>query len=186
MRNFTSCTTILLTSHSSISPLSPAATSQRKIKKKIKPKQNMQTDKKKKKNTKQKNKQNKQKAICVSLPFLPVQPSSILIALRTAVCHTVYSFVQSLFLTNVHCNESLLAWFKVSGFWYNHHHCILSEAPLGYPMATPSHEDSLNIMPQDQFFHKLQQLLDRIDVRVAQLQAKLWACGVVELVSPDH
>lgn len=141
---------------------------------------------KEKENTKQKNKQNKQKAICVSLPFLPVQPSSILVALGTAVCHTVYSFVQSLFLTNVHCNESLLARFKVSGFWYNHHHCILSETPLGYPMATPSHEDSLNIMPQDQFFHKLQQVLDRINVRVAQLQAKLWACGVVELVSLDH
>lgn len=57
---------------------------------------------------------------------------------------------------------------------------------LGYPMATPSHEDPLNIVPWDQFFHKLQQLLDRIDVRVAQLQAKLWVCGVIELVSLDH
>lgn len=53
-------------------------------------------------------------------------------------------------------------------------------------MATPSHEDPLNTVPWDLFFHKLQQLLDRIDVRVAQLQAKLWVCGVVELVSLDH
>jgi hypothetical protein len=36
---------------------------------------------------------------------------------ETAVYHTVYSFIYTSFLANVHCNE-FLVWFKASGFCY--------------------------------------------------------------------
>ena len=51
------------------------------------------------------------------LSCLSMTSSSILMALETSVCHIVYPFVPSTWLTTAHCNESLV-WFKASGFWY--------------------------------------------------------------------
>lgn len=64
-------------------------------------------------------------------------------------------------LANVHCSESLV-WFKAFGFWYT-----ITKAPLGSLAATLSHGDPV-VIPQDQPLHKLQQVLDRVDVRVGQ------------------
>ncbi|KAL6045791.1 hypothetical protein STEG23_014704, partial [Scotinomys teguina] len=74
-----------------------------------------------------------------------------------------YKLEANTLLANVHCNESLV-WFKASAFWYT----VITGAPashrnssgISYPQPTPSLGDPAGIVPQDQSFYKLLQVLD--------------------------
>lgn len=50
-----------------------------------------------------------------SLSSLPVASSLILVALGAAVCHSVYSFVQTYLFVNAHC---VICGWLVSRLWY--------------------------------------------------------------------
>lgn len=56
-----------------------------------------------------------------------------------------------------------LIWFKASSFWYP-----VITGP--HPSATPSHRDPACIVPQDRSLHKLQQVLDGVDVKSGPIQ----------------
>ena len=75
----------------------------------------------------------------------------------------------------------------VQGLWFliHQHHWILTRSPLRYLVAATSFGDLVVIVPQDQSLHQLQEFLDRVDARVGQPKAWLWACLVAKLVSPD-
>ena len=53
-------------------------------------------------------------------------------------------------------------------------------------MAALSLGDSGDIVPQDQSLHKLQQVLDGVDVRVGQPKALLWDWVIAEQVNLGH
>lgn len=66
-------------------------------------------------------------------------------AIGSQMCYTVYLFVQSALLENVHGNESLV-WFMASGFWYTNItglSLILLFGILWLP-----HRDAAGIVPQ--------------------------------------
>lgn len=73
----------------------------------------------------------------------------------------------------------------VQSLWFlvHHPHWILTRMPLGYPVAAPIPGDLSWIIPQDQLFHQLQQVLYGVDARVGQLKACLCALMVDKLDS---
>lgn len=48
--------------------------------------------------------------------------------MESELCHTVHPFVQTVFLTNGHCNESLI-WFEASGLLLHYQYSNLTETP---------------------------------------------------------
>lgn len=73
--------------------------------------------------------------------------------------------VLSTLLANVHLRKPLV-WFKASGFWSIIIIGILLGSPLGYLVTISSLGDPAGIVPQAQYVHELQQVLDGVDIRV--------------------
>lgn len=48
--------------------------------------------------------------------------------MESDLCHTVHPLVQTVFLTNGHCNESLI-WFEASGLLLHYQYSNLIETP---------------------------------------------------------
>lgn len=86
---------------------------------------------------------------------------------RFGVPYTI-SFCPISLTGHVHCNESSV-WFKVSGFWYP----ILTGSLWDLPWGVLYLWELAGIAQQDQFFHKLQQDLDGVDIRVGKPKAQL-------------
>lgn len=76
------------------------------------------------------------------------------VTLEAAICHTVYTFVQSAPPENIHCDESLV-WVKTSDLWVPSS-LNLHKTPLGYLTIAPSHRNLAGIVLWDQSFHVLQ------------------------------
>lgn len=51
-------------------------------------------------------------------------------------------------------------------------HWTYTKTPLGYASVAPCPGDTVDIVPQDQSFHTLQQAIDRVDVRVGHPKIK--------------
>lgn len=97
------------------------------------------------------------------------------------MCHIVYPFVPSARLATVHCSESLI-WFKASGFWYT----ILTGSSPKLFWGILCLRDHAGIVPEDQYFHELQQDLDGVDARVGPPKTQLLIWVLAMQVRSSH
>lgn len=70
-----------------------------------------------------------------------------------------------MFIAVSHCLVQCL-WFLVY-----HHHWMLTETPMEYPVATLSYGSPAVIIPQNQSFHVFNHIIDWVDIRVGQINA---------------
>ena len=87
-----------------------------------------------------------------------------------SVSHSI-PFVQSAFLANVHCNESVSRPPASAKYW------ILTRTPLGSPVGALCHRDPAGLALKDLPCHVFQQFIDRVDVEVDQLKVPNFSLG---------
>lgn len=103
-----------------------------------------------------KQKQKQPKTCHCSSIFLPLQHLSVFpggIRSSSGVSHSI-SFRPISFTCKGSLQRVIVL---IQGLWFleHHYHWILTESPLNYPEATPSHGDPVGTVPQDKFLHEL-------------------------------
>ena len=73
----------------------------------------------------------------------------IVATLKTAMCHMVYPFAQTVLPVNVHCNESLVLLKASLWLLLHHQYWALTETLLRYLAVAQSHRDPATVVPQD-------------------------------------